>query len=172
MNRFAIIENGTVTNIAVAEAPLDASWILNPPAQVQIGWHYNGSNFTAPAVYTIANQQITANGNEVQIFAGNHYCEPGDAVQLQGYITDSNGQTVNSITIPVTLKMPLVRHANGQPTQDEIYLNVTLVDGVITATGTIPWSGDWKILIERNNEALKRTGAPFKLAASDITFLA
>jgi|GEM_PF-2610766 len=122
--------------------------------------------------YTISNQQITANGQPVQFFAGNHYCQPGDMVQLQGNITDSEGNTVTSINVPVALKMPLVRHANGQATIDEIYLNVTLQNGVITATGKIESSGDWKILIERNNEALQRIGAPFKLAAADITFLA
>lgn len=160
-----------VINIAVAEEPLNANWILNPSSQVQIGWHYNGDNYTAPAVYTIANQEISANGNPLQPYAGNYYCEPGDVIQLVGNITDSDGETVTSINVPVTLKMPLVRHANGQPTTDEIYLNVTLTNGVITATGKIERSGDWKILIERNNEALQRIGAQFKLAA-DITFLA
>lgn len=124
------------------------------------------------AVYTIADQVVTADDQPVQFFAGNHYCQPGDVVQLQGNITDSEGETVTSINLPVTLKMPLVRHANSQPTTDEIYLNVTIQNGVITATGKIESSGDWKILIERNNEALQRIGAPFKLSAADITFLA
>lgn len=122
--------------------------------------------------YTISNQQITADGQPVTFFAGNYYCEPGQVIQMVGNITDANGQTVESITIPVTLKMPLIRHANGRPTQDEIYLNVTLQNGVLTATGTIPWSGDWKIIIERNNEAIQRIGANWKLQHEDITFLA
>ena len=171
MNRYAIIESGIVTNIAVADEPMDASWIINPPAHVKIGWHYDGSNYSAPAVYTIANQVIEVNGNQIQPFAGNYYCQPGDTVQLQGNIS-TNGQTVTSITVPVALKLPMVRHANGHPTTDEIYLNVTLQAGVLTANGQIPWSGDWKILIDRNNEALKRIGAQWKLSAQDITFLA
>lgn len=171
MNRYAIVENGTVTNIAVANEPLDAGWIPNPPAACQIGWKYDGSTFTAPLVYTIGNAVITADGQPLTPFAGNYYCEPGDVIQLVGNITDS-GETVTSINVPVTLKMPLVRHANGQPTTDEIYLNVTLQNGVITATGKIERSGDWKILIERNNEALQRIGAQFRLQAADITFLA
>lgn len=120
----------------------------------------------------IANQQITASGLPVQLFSGNYYCQPGDIVQMQGNVTDSNGNTVTSISVPITLKMPMVRHANGQPTTDEIYLNVTLENGVITATGKIERSGDWKILIERCNEALRRIGADWKLQHSDITFLA
>lgn len=130
----------------------------------------NGMLDSRPA-YTIANQQITADGQPLQFFQGNYYCEPGDVIQLQGEIMD-NGQLVTALTVPVTLKMPLVRHANGLPTTDEIYLNVTLQDGVLTATGKIERSGDWKILIERNNEALQRIGAQWKLAAKDITFLA
>ena len=121
--------------------------------------------------FTIEGQTIEVNGNQIQPFTGNYYCEPGDTIQLQGNISN-NGQTVTTITVPVTLKMPMVRHANGQPTADEIYLNVSLQAGVLTASGQIPWSGDWKILIDRNNEALKRIGAPFKLSAADITFLA
>lgn len=123
-------------------------------------------------VYFVANQQVTANSQPVQFFAGNHYCQPGDTVQMQGQIVDGAGKVQTQINVPITMKMPLVRHANGQPTTDEIYLNVTLINGEITATGTIERSGDWKILIERNNEALQRIGAPFKLSAADITFLA
>lgn len=122
--------------------------------------------------FTISNQQITADGQPVTFFAGNYYCEPGQVIQMVGNITDENGQTVESINIPVTLKMPLIRHANGRPTQDEIYLNVTLQNGVLTASGTIPWSGDWKIIIDRNNEAIQRIGANWKLQHEDITFLA
>lgn len=123
-------------------------------------------------VYGISDQQVTADGDPLTLFAGNYYCEPSNVVQLVGNIVDSEGNTVTSISVPVTLKMPLVRYANGQPTTDEIYLNVTLQNGVITATGKIERSGDWKILIERNNEALQRIGAQFRLQAADITFLA
>ncbi len=122
--------------------------------------------------FFISNQQIRANGLPVQFFAGNYYCQPGDTIEMQGDIVDPDGNIVTAINIPLTLKMPLVRHANGQPTTDEAYLNVTLVNGVITASGKIEKSGDWKILIERNNEALQRIGATWKLSAEDITFLA
>lgn len=123
-------------------------------------------------VYGISEQQVTADGQPLTPFAGNYYCEPGNVVQLVGNIVDSEGNTITSINVPVTLKMPLVRHANGQPTTDEIYLNVTLIKGVITASGKIERSGDWKILIHRCNEAIARIGADWKLQHADITFLA
>lgn len=172
MSKYAIVENGTVTNIAVADEPLSAGWVLNPPAQVQIGWKYDGSTFLAPLIYRISEAVISADGQPLTPFAGNYYCQPGQTVQLQGKITDTNGDTATSINVPVAVKMPLVRHANGQPTQDEIYLNVTLQNGVITATGVIERSGDWKIIIQRNNEAIQRIGADWKLQHEDITFLA
>lgn len=50
MNRYAIIENGVVRNIVVGDAPLDSSWIENPPADVKIGCLYDGSEFTDPAL--------------------------------------------------------------------------------------------------------------------------
>lgn len=123
------------------------------------------------AVYTIENSVISVNGTPASQFAGNYYCNAGDTIGLTGEISD-NGAVVSSITVPVTLKMPLIRHANGQPTTDEIYLNVTLQNGIMTATGVIPVSGDWKIIIERNNEALQRIGADWKLQHNDVTFLA
>lgn len=122
-------------------------------------------------IYTLQNESVTINGQTATPFAGNYYCEPDDTIQLSGEIVD-NGVIVQSINIPVTLKMPMIRHANGQPTQEEVYLNVTLQNGVFNAVGKIPWSGDWKIIIERNNEAIQRIGADWKLQHSDITFLA
>lgn len=121
--------------------------------------------------YFVANQIITANGQPMASFAGNFYCEPGDIIQLQGEITDVNGDVVTDISLPLKIKMPVVRHANGQPTTDEIYLNLTIQEGVITASGKIDTSGDWMISVERNNEALQRIGASWKLSALDINIL-
>lgn len=123
------------------------------------------------SVYTLKNESVLINGQSATPFAGNYYCEPEDTIQLSGEIVD-NGVIVESISIPVILKMPMIRHANGQPTQEEVYLNVTLQNGVLNASGKIPWSGDWKLIIERNNEAIQRIGADWKLQHSDITFLA
>jgi hypothetical protein len=118
-------------------------------------------------VKTLANESVKVNGESVQKFAGNYYANSGDTIELSADIVDGA-----DISVPVTLKMPLVRHANGQPTNDEIYLNVTLQSGVMTASGKIERSGDWKILIERINEALQRIGADWKLQHDDVTFLA
>lgn len=46
---FAVIQNGIVTNIALAHAPFAAEqgWIAAPDS-VSIGWAYDGADFTAP----------------------------------------------------------------------------------------------------------------------------
>jgi hypothetical protein len=115
----------------------------------------------------LLNMLITINGSPATKFAGNYYCQPGDTIGIDGTL-----DLPDLFTVPVTLKMPLVRHADGKPTTDEIYLNVTITNSHVLSSGTIPWSGDWKVLIERNNKALEVIGAPFKIIADNLTFLA
>lgn len=118
------------------------------------------------AAYEVSGESVLINGEPATKFAGSYYCNSGDNVTLSGQLVGGD------VTIPVTVKMPVVRHANGQPTQDEIYFNVTVQGGDMTASGVIPWSGDWKILTARVNEALHRIGADWKLQHEDVTFLA
>lgn len=49
MARYAIIESGTVANIALADADFASAkgWIAAPD-EVGLGWAWNGSSFTAP----------------------------------------------------------------------------------------------------------------------------
>lgn len=50
--QYALIENGVVSNIAVADeaaaAELPGTWV--PGAGACIGWHYDGEQFTPPVV--------------------------------------------------------------------------------------------------------------------------
>ena len=48
-NRYAIIENGVVTNVVIADAEYAAQqgWVACPTAGP--GWGYDGQNFTEPA---------------------------------------------------------------------------------------------------------------------------
>lgn len=45
---YAIVENGFVTNIAVADYPIEPNWIENSTAK--IGWTYSNNIFTAPLI--------------------------------------------------------------------------------------------------------------------------
>jgi len=45
---YAIIENGVVVNVALADSPIDQHWIATEVAG--IGWAWDGQNFFAPSV--------------------------------------------------------------------------------------------------------------------------
>ena len=122
-------------------------------------------------VYTIGNPAISVAEQMAAPFNGLYFTEPGANIQLTGELRDSNDQLVN-MSIPVSLKMPFVRYAEGRPTDDEVYLSVTLQNGILTSTGQIPRSGDWRVINERNNQALDAISAEFQLSAPDVVFLA
>jgi hypothetical protein len=44
--KFAIIENGVVSNVVVADAPLESNWVET--TQAGPGWLYDGSTFLPP----------------------------------------------------------------------------------------------------------------------------
>lgn len=123
------------------------------------------------AQLTVENITIQIANQPAQPFNGIYFCNPNDPLSITAEL-HQDGALRADLTIPFAIKMPLVRHANGQPTDDEIYLNVTLNNGVMTTSGAIPRSGDWKILTSRNNEALKVIGADWKLDTPDVTFIA
>ena len=53
--KYAIIENGIVSNIAVSNAPLAANWVDATGAQ--IGWTWDGETFSPPQVDIAAQAQ-------------------------------------------------------------------------------------------------------------------
>lgn len=122
-------------------------------------------------VYTVNTYEVKVNGVVADKVYGSYYCQPLDVVEVTCQLITS-GQPATDLSLQGSLKMAVVRHANSKPTSEEVYFNFTLVDGILKATGKIPWSGDWKILTERNNTALSRIGADFKVVADNLTFLA
>lgn len=121
--------------------------------------------------FTILNESVKINGVPATAYNGRYTAEPLDSIELSGELHDSNGELV-PLTIPITLKMPFVRYASGKPTDDEVYLNATLTNGVFTCTGVIPRSGAWYATTVRNNQALNEINAQFQLSAPDAIFLA
>lgn len=53
MKNFAVVENGIVTNVVVAESPLLSNWIEVSDG-AQIGWIWDGSKFSPPAIPAIS----------------------------------------------------------------------------------------------------------------------
>lgn len=122
-------------------------------------------------LFTVEDAVINVNGAEATPAFGIFFTDPGAAIEINAVCKDASNNIPN-ISIPIPLKMPLVRHASGAPTQDEIYLNATINEGLLNITGVIPSSGDWKILVSRINRALNEVNAPFKFHAPDVTFIA
>ena len=183
MNRYAILsQSNIVENITVADSPQDTNWEICP-VEVGIGWkrESNGS-WTSPSLpfnVFLKGVAVKANALPAQYFAGNYYANPGNVVEVSGNLVDSAGNVQLQISFPLTLKLPMVRHADAVPTIDEIYMNFTLVNGAFVATTEIKSSGDWKLLVHRLNGALERvfaaTNAPvdrrFLINADDITII-
>jgi hypothetical protein len=134
--------------------------------------------------YKLTNISLRLNEIVALPTIGGYYsCNGGDVVEITAVIT-TDGDFLAGVSYvwpeghpnagsAIQLKLPFVRHANGRPANEEVYLNATIVDSELCISGKIPSSGgDWKVLIDRCNTALKVIGAPFKVVAEDITFLA
>jgi hypothetical protein len=64
--KYAIVENGVVTNVALADEALESNWVASDIAQK--GWTFNGSTFTAPTVVqpTLAEQRAEMSCSRAQ----------------------------------------------------------------------------------------------------------
>lgn len=119
-------------------------------------------------IYDIENLVVTTSGTTADwTLSGDYVADVDEAIVISCDLVGGSAVTYPSAII----KLPIVRHADGKPTDDEIYFNVTIIDGTLTASGTIPRSGDWKLLTVRINNALNRIGAGWNLNADDLGFL-
>jgi hypothetical protein len=143
--------------------------------EVKIGDIYRDGKFHRPeeittVEYTVKNTEITLNGSVLSPFNGIHFANIAEEIQITAEAHDENG--VVDITIPISIKMPIVRYANGMPTDDEVYFNTTLQNGLFTINGSFQRSGDWKIVADRINKALQEIGAEFSLSGQNVTLIA
>jgi hypothetical protein len=123
-------------------------------------------------VFSYANAQVTIAGNPSSVDAALHYASDTQQVSLAASIvgTDNNGPYVAPITLPGIVGLPLVRYANGAPTNEEDYLQTTIVNGAVVSSGVLR-SGAWKLVPERVNQALAEIKAPFRLELPVVTFI-
>lgn len=188
MAKYAILDNaigsaGVVRNLAVADEPANPGWIeLDLNSNVSKGWLYDGQDFSAPVstvpIFFSANENITVDGAAAQGAGNTFYGEANvtsvfsaDIVDEQGIIQQGIDQT--ALGYPPLLKLPVVKMVGGVNGHavDEVYFNTTIVEGVLTATGTLPASGDWKLLTERLNQALAAIGAHWRIDRPNINIL-
>lgn len=118
--------------------------------------------------YQIQNLTVTTGGTAADFtLSGDYVADIDENIVISCELIGGG-----SVTYPgAIIKLPVVRHANGKPTDDEIYFNASIIDGTLTTSGSIPRSGDWKLLKSRINEALDRINANWHLDADDLGFL-
>lgn len=123
-------------------------------------------------VYTYGNPKVQVDEQQSPFGAAIHYASESSGLRLSADITGtSNGQSfIVPITLPGTVGLPMVRFANGQPTNEEVYLETSISNGHMVAYGTLP-SGAWKLVPDRVNRALAEINAPFRLDLSVVTFI-
>lgn len=128
--------------------------------------------------YSTQNEAITSGDSPLQGLNNTYYAPVETEVKLTTEIVDEQGQLQSQLDqtalgYPPVLKMPVVKFAGGINGSiiDEVYFTVTLNGGVLTATGKLPTSGDWKLLTGRLNAALKSIGANWEIERANTTFL-
>lgn len=136
-------------------------------------------NIDTRTTYQDANESITAGGQPLQGLNNTYYAPINVQITLQADIVDSQGAIQTKIDqtalgYPPVLKMPVVKFAGGinGTIVDEVYFTVSINAGVLTAYGTLPTSGDWKLLKDRMNAALSAINANWKIDRPNTTFLA
>ncbi|WP_102798716.1 hypothetical protein [Bowmanella denitrificans] len=151
-----------------------------------LGMYYNGTEFvdqqtnSPPTIthYHTAAEAITVDGNAAQGFGNTYYGTAAVVTQFSADLVDEHGAVQTDIDAaalgyPPVLKMPVQKIAGGAngTLVDEVYFDVTLVNGHVTATGTIPSSGSWYLLIDRINLALAAINADWRIERANVVML-
>lgn len=102
----------------------------------------------------------------------------GDTIRVEATLVDANGSPQTQIDqtalgYPPALKVPVVKMVGGArgTAVDEVYLTVILKNGVLIVSGSLPASGNWKLLESRINSSLKAIGADWELEIGDYNIL-
>lgn len=150
---------------------------LGDPTKIHL-YNMTEYSYPEPKIYHQGNISITVDGNPAIGLGDTFYGDTNVDVVIQADILDSEDNIVTEIDqvtlgYPPVLKMPIVKMLGGiSGTEiDEIYFNVSLTEGVLTASGVIPTSGDWKILSERLNKAIKAVNGDWEVESFTINIL-
>ena len=136
-----------------------AQFPLPPQPEPLPVWHY-------------ANQVATIDGQGRQ-FSPAFFIKADQLIRIETDLMETDGQGnpyLSPYSSPGEISTPVVRHSNGQPVAEELYFATTITNGRVVMSGRLP-SGDWKLLPERINRALKFINAPFEVALNPITFI-
>jgi len=157
-------------------APENLEWSYNKQSKTKKQYH-EPVVIVEPDIFTTANEAVTINGNPTAGFQSVYFGINGDSANMTFNIVDEQGvlQTqLDSATLgyPPVLTMPVMKVVDGNNSNvvDEVYFATTLVEGVISVSGSFPASGNWKMTTARINAALAEIGAAWVIDKDDVTF--
>lgn len=129
-------------------------------------------------VFYNVNESIISNDTPLTGLGDVYYANKNTDIIITADVVDNEGELQINIDqtllgFPPLLKLPVNKYIGGESGEvvDEVYFNATLTEGVLTATGKIPSSGDWKLTTERLNKSIEAIGGSFKIDRQNITFL-
>lgn len=129
-------------------------------------------------VFYNANESMTSEGEPLPGLGDVYYANKNTEITISAEVVNSDGDIQTQIdqtalAFPPVLKLPVNKYIGGESGQvvDEVYFNATLVEGILTATGQTPTSGDWKLTTERLNKSIEALNGDFKIERKNITFL-
>lgn len=126
----------------------------------------------APPTFTYANQAVSIN-EQGRPFSPAFFIHADELIRIEADLMEKDSQGnlfVTPFSAPGEISTPVVRHGAGKPTTEELYFRTTITAGHVVMQGRLP-SGDWKLLPERINQALKFINAPFEVSLSPISFI-
>ena len=129
-------------------------------------------------VFYNANESMTSGGEPLPGLGEVYYAAKNTEITITAEVVNGDGDIQTQIdqtalAFPPVLKLPVNKYIGGESGQvvDEVYFNATLVGGILTATGEIPTSGDWKLTTDRLNKSIEALNGDFKIERKNITFL-
>jgi len=138
-------------------------------------------NFTVEQkddVFSIDSVETTINGNPPASYSPIYFVDNGDAITMTANIIDDNNDVQSQLDqtalgYPPVLALPLTKYAGGSSGTiiDEVYFETTLTNGVISATGTLPSAGNWKLETHRINKSLKAIGSDWGIDSLSVDFI-
>lgn len=124
-------------------------------------------------VFNIINEAVTINGLPVK-GKQDVYNDglAGDTFRAEADIVDSNGDIATMINSTSPLRLPMIKVIDGTNTVlDQVYMDASITNGHLVATGKFKDSGDWRLTEERLNQSLANIEQPWRVSFSDMSFL-
>lgn len=146
--RYAIIQNGKVENIVIAQSAMESNWVLiSDGSQVSIGWLYDGETFTAPPDTRPNQVKITGimkNGTVPMPLSNRAVIKEGESLGVTARFQTASGdllQVTDLYGMPIYQLGGIVAQTVG----------VQFYDGTAQILVSFPGSGEYVVTAEGLN---------------------